>query len=397
VLAGLLLAASAAMAQRAEPPPAAKVPAEPEKLHEDIRETIVKLPVTVTLPGGTKHSGEMVLTHYRPKGDGPFPVVIMNHGRGPDRGEIKRFRSIGSLRYWTRRGFAVFVPTRIGYGDSGAIKLDPEAAGSSCDRRDYGNALRNMLTQIDATLAFARTTGFVDDTRVIVMGQSYGGFASVGASGHPIKGLLGAINFAGGGGGNPKQRPGNPCGPDKLGQAMAGAGGRMKVPMLWLYAENDRYWGAEWPRRWHAAYQKAGGSAELVMFPPVGEDGHKMIGEGFRLWRPHVDRYLAKLGFPPPASQDAPPATAFAPLGAVDKVPHLNEKGREGYARFLDGDLPRAFAISPGGAWSGSWGQSADAPKVVLERCQRSARQACRLYAVDDAVVWTSDVAETGK
>jgi hypothetical protein len=39
------------------------------------------------------------------------------------------------------------------------------------------------------------------------MGQSFGGFAAIGASGESLPGLMAAINFAGGGGGDPDLHP----------------------------------------------------------------------------------------------------------------------------------------------------------------------------------------------
>ncbi len=378
--------------------PITSIPSPPafSALMTDIFETVVKVPVTLRLADGRMHTGEMVVTHYHPQGDGPFPVVVLHHGRSLERAEPKRFRSVGSVRYWIRRGFAVIVPTRLGYGDSG-LKPDPDFSSRECDNRTYVPAMTAMLTQTEAVLAMARGLPWVDGKRVLIAGQSYGGFAAVGASGHAIPGLVGAINFAGGGGGNPKTRPGNPCGPDKLAETIAAAGRTARVPMVWIYSENDRFWGARLPRHWHEVYAEAGGKAELVMLPPVGEDGHKAIGEGFQLWRPHVDRYLARLGFTVPRTATAAVATTFAPVDDIAKVPYLDERGRaDGYAKFLGGDLPRAFAVAPNGSWGASWGATPEAANVALERCGTHVTGGCRLYAVDDAVVWEPHILSTG-
>lgn len=381
-------------------PTPATVPAKPLPLPlpmmTDIGETVVKVPVTLKLVDGRMHTGEMVVTHYRPQGNGPFPVVVLLHGRSLDRAEPKRFRSVGSVRYWIRRGFAVIVPTRLGYGDSG-LKPDPDFSSRECDNRSYAPAMAAMLTQTEAVLAMARALPWVDGGRVLIVGQSYGGFAAIGASGHAISGLVGAINFAGGGGGNPNTRPGNPCGPEKLGETIASAGRTARVPMIWIYSQNDRFWGEHLPRQWHAAYAKAGGKADLVMLPPSGEDGHKVIGEGFQHWRPHVDRFVTRLGFKVPHATTTAVATTFAPVDALDKVPFLDDTGRlDGYAKFLGGDLPRAFALAPNGAWGASWGATPDAAKIALERCGKHIVGSCRLYAVDDAVVWQPEVLGTG-
>src|SRR5262249_19550502 len=65
---------------------------------------------------------------YKPKGDGPFPVVIYNHGSRsgrPRRPEPNEY--IGSLL--TRAGYAVLIPERRGYGDSDGPTL-AEAIGN---------------------------------------------------------------------------------------------------------------------------------------------------------------------------------------------------------------------------------------------------------------------------
>jgi hypothetical protein len=166
------------------------------------------------------------------------------------------------------------------------------------------------------------------------------------------------------------------------------AGKRAKVPMLWLYAENDKYWGSELPRKWHAAYTGAGGRAELTIFPPVDDDGHKLIDRGFRLWRPVVDKFMISLGFPEPRSANAPEPSGYAGLEEASKLPFVKDPVKlDGYQKFLDADLPRAFAIAPTGNWAWRSGVG-DAMEQALASCARAAKGACKLYAVDDKVVW---------
>ena len=54
----------------------------------DLFETVTRLSVTVQPLYGGAHSGDMVLTHFKPPGEGPFPAVVMQHGRGVE--EISR-------------------------------------------------------------------------------------------------------------------------------------------------------------------------------------------------------------------------------------------------------------------------------------------------------------------
>src|SRR5205085_9205124 len=82
--------------------------AEESTLAGDIFETATQIPVTVPLASGRQHSSQMVLTHYKPEGSGPFPIVIFNHVREDDRNkrtETPRFRELRIARYFTRRGF----------------------------------------------------------------------------------------------------------------------------------------------------------------------------------------------------------------------------------------------------------------------------------------------------
>jgi hypothetical protein len=72
----------------------------------------------------------------------------------------------------------------------------------------------------------------------------------------------------------------------------------------------------------------------------------------------------------------------------VAKVPLVIEAGLQNYRRYLDAANPKAFAISPdGNAWAWNAG-TFDAMQLALSRCAERAHQTCRLYAVDEDVVW---------
>jgi len=82
------------------------VPSEGLKLANDIHETVDKVTVTVMLLSGKTYTGLMIVTHYRPDGPGPFPIVIFNHGRSTameKRAVPPRQRYTNVARYWIRR------------------------------------------------------------------------------------------------------------------------------------------------------------------------------------------------------------------------------------------------------------------------------------------------------
>ncbi|WP_205082782.1 alpha/beta hydrolase [Paracraurococcus ruber] len=71
-------------------------------------------------------------------------------------------------------------------------------------------------------------------------------------------------------------------------------------------------------------------------------------------------------------------------------VPHLGPDGRADYANFLQQATPRAFALSPEGAWGWAAAQPdmATTEARALELCASWGGGGCRIYARDLAVVW---------
>jgi hypothetical protein len=83
----------------------------------------------------------------------------------------------------------------------------------------------------------------------------------------------------------------------------------------------------------------------------------------------------------------------FAQLEQADVVPFLRERGREAYRDFITRPMPRAFAIAPNGAFGVAFQitnrSQFDVVQGALQRCNSRANGACRLYALDNRVVWT--------
>jgi dienelactone hydrolase len=262
---------------------------DPDPAHN---ETIVRLPLSVKLPSGATHKGEFVLTTFKPNGPGPFPAVIVSHGHdGLLRTQMGRNRMLAPEL--VRKGFAVLAPTRIGHGVS-AIPEDPELprGDRGCDGWNFAPAGEAGSAHIRATVAFAGTQPWIDKDKLVLLGQSAGGFDSLVAAGTRPRGVKAVVNFAGGRGGQ-VTRPEKPCNPDHVAALLSAAGKRNPIPTIWFYAENDKIFGPSVPRQWHAAYVKAGGKAEFHMFPPLGADGHAIVVTGKSHWMPLLDQFLA--------------------------------------------------------------------------------------------------------
>jgi dienelactone hydrolase len=395
---GLCLAALLSLAQAQSTAPPSQVPAPtptptqrpppPAAFALDLRELVEQLPVTVKSTVGSDVSGTITLTSYRPAGDGPFPLVVMNHGRAiaEKRAQQGRQRFEPLARYLVSKGFAVIVPTRLGYGDSYG-QSDPEAGGACNSLRVEGMSMTTS-DQTLAAVAHARTLPWVDASRWVAIGQSVGGLAAVALAWRQPEGLVAVINFAGGSGGNPDLRPGNPCSPqaiEALWRSKAAASAQSPVSMLWIYWANDLFWGPEWPQRWARAWKEGGGALEFHQLPAVGADGHSGMSIDMDRWVPLVEAQLARVGFTQPGWVPKPPATGVA-VADVAQVP-VAANGRNLYLnRFLAAKSPRAFAVGPGGA--SGWATGDWAMGRALGFCQSARGIVCKLYAVDDEVVW---------
>jgi dienelactone hydrolase len=370
--------------------------AEPPRLRPEImaahqflaeyRETLLSLPITVRTIGDRPLKTEFQLTHFRPAGDGPFPVAILQHGRSPDRSTPSRYRGGRMTNYFLRRGFAVFVPTRVGFGGLG-VRVDPENWQRPCADNWLEPQMTSVATHARATLDYAKTLPWIDQTRVILAGQSVGGYTSLTTAARGMPGIIGVVNLAGGSGARAKAPRGEPGCADYMPKYFRDAGKTLRVPTLWVYAENDQYWGTKHPRIWHKAFIDAGGKAEFVSAGKIEGDGHSELTNTIHAWRPPTDAFLTKIGFPSRTSPKAPPKTNFARLDDVTKLPSTLPGAIRAYQQFLLADVPRAFVIAPNGLWISNTNdpQSLD---QAMRRCTALSNLACKPYAVDDAIVW---------
>lgn len=227
----------------------------------------------------------------------PRPILLLNHGRATDvegRASMGRARYPAASRWFAERGFLVVVPTRIGYGVTGGE--DVEDSGD-CTHRNYPPAYRAAADESLQVLATVQRRADARPDRTVVVGQSFGGATSVALAALAPAGVVAAINFAGGGGGDPKLRPEQPCNQPQLKRLFAGYGETARVPMLWVYAENDRFFGRTLPREWFQAFRAAGGQAELQQLPPQGEDGHQLFAKFPQVWQPVVADFLRRQQF----------------------------------------------------------------------------------------------------
>ena len=239
----------------------------------------------------------------RPLGDGPFPLVVMNHGISLDANQRTMFPTVEyrDAAFWfARRGYFVISPLRYG-----ASSLDAQDRGlygavfghvGSCDNPNFRGPGLAIATLNEWVIENMQKKKQIAPGKVIVVGQSGGGWGSIALASRNPPSVGAVITFAAGRGGRVDGKPNNNCAPDKLVAATGEFGRTARIPMLWIYAENDSYFGPELTKRMHNAFTAAGGDAEYHLLPAFGNDGHFLIdsADAVPLWAPLVSQFLEK-------------------------------------------------------------------------------------------------------
>lgn len=315
----------------------------------------------------------------RPDEPGRHPLAIITHGTNYSE-QVRRQRSPGfqlpmALEF-ARRGWTAVIVIRRGNGDSDG-KFQ-EGLGI-CERQTYERIGTAGADDLRAAIDFLAQRPDVDRNRVIALGISGGGFATVALTADPPPGLRGAINFAGG---SAPYRDRPAC-TDNLVAAFRSFGLKSRVPMLWVYSVNDAVFWPEVVQRFYAAFSDGGGKVRFIQAPAFEENGHELFGvRGAPIWTPYVDEFLKSQSLQlrstllpvvlPSASGPQPPS-GLPP----SEVPYFKE--------YLAAQSQKAFAISVSGTARYAYGFAAvaDARTTALELCEAHGEK-CRIVYVNN-------------
>lgn len=252
----------------------------------------------------SKGGGErirMPYTLYMPDGPGPFPLVVFNHGVSSDPRSQATARPLILASQMVARGYAVVAPMRRGFAQTqGSYQYNACVYHRRIDVDGWGTERDPAMTEeaFDLHAFLGEIVGLskVDPSRIVLVSQSGGFSPTLGYMTMPRSGVLGYINFVGGGF--------SYCAGKESAslarQAGAVLGKRVKRPGLWIYARQDSFVSAGIYRVMFDKFVSSGGKASWVLLNPPIDEGHYMLSEAgaVPIWWPHVEAFLRELGLP---------------------------------------------------------------------------------------------------
>jgi dienelactone hydrolase len=233
----------------------------------------------------------------KPTGEGPFPLLVFNHGSTGNGREPARFGvtswSPEIADYFVKKGWMVAFPQRRGRGKSDGLYDEgfapDRAQGYTCDpERSLAGADR-ALDDIEAAVAALKQRPDVAHNRIVVGGQSRGGVLSIVYAAAHSEEVRGVINFVGGWVGE------GGCGPlSEINRTLFRRGGKFEGSTLWLYGHNDRTYSIDHSRSNFDAFVGAGGRGDFLEFDEPSGEGHNLIVHP-KQWIEPVEKYVAAI------------------------------------------------------------------------------------------------------
>ncbi len=241
----------------------------------------------VTFPSGDITLHGVV---YKPKGTGPFPAIVYNHGSAAGMLSKQAFDALGPV--FASHGWVFFGPYRRGQGLSAAAgpfigdQLDAASKHGGTSAR---SATMVRLLQTDhlndqlSAAAWLRKQNFVQHDRIAVAGNSFGGIETVlgaeqGNYCAAIASAAGAQTWA--------QAP-------ELQSVMTRAVRNAKAPVFFFQAAND--YDLSPSKTLSEAMKAAHKTYEMKIYPAFGKstgDGHTFGYFGSAVWADDVFRFL---------------------------------------------------------------------------------------------------------
>lgn len=313
---------------------------------------------------------------------GKHPLALISHGSprdGSQRPEMTAISFLPVAMEFARRGFSVAVVLRRGYGTSDG---NWNEAYGTCNAPNYLAAAKYSSEDLHTAINYLGTLPQFDTSKIVAVGVSAGGFATVALTAdHPPPGLVAAISFAGGRG---SKADNVVCHEEKLIDAFANMGKTSRIPMLWVYANNDHFFNPALAKKLFQAFTTNGGNATLIQPEDFQTEGHFLFSRvGIPQWTPIVDQFLH--------DQQLVLLVDPLPLPEPKSLPypaHLSINGKKAFATYLTATPHKAFAIAPDGGfgWRSGRRTGEEAASEAVANCESADGADCSAYAVDESI-----------
>jgi len=196
---------------------------------------------------------------------------------------------------FTTRGYAFFHPFRRGQGpssDAAQFLQDRLAREQAANGKEARQALQDTLLQTEqlddvlAALSVLRATARIDPSRVVLVGNSFGGqLTLLAAAREPT--IRAAVTFAAAAGSWSRS--------GEVRRLLSDAVGRAACPIMLVQWRND--FSIEPSLALGQVHGKVGGGPVVLLYPAVGTssgDGHNGIYLATAQWQPDVFRFLGQ-------------------------------------------------------------------------------------------------------
>ena len=303
-----------------------------------------------------------------------LPVVLLTHGKqrsGADMANMRAELMLPQARDFAHRGWLAVAVVRRGFGRSdGKPGVATNAPYAKCSLPDLQRYFAVESDDLEAALRAISARPDADGSRMIALGASVGGGAALALAARRPKGLVAAVNLAGG------VRLTNAKGelvcPAETPIAALASFASAKMPTLWVYSENDAVTPRENAQQLNDRYVQAGGLADFHVAPAPRQDGHFVfeLPEGRVHWLAALDPFLRKHNLPTwqPSQVDA--------LLRAEKIPPASRSIVEKYFSLY---TPKAL-IEGGGfvTYTANTRGIEEARTAALAQCQQKIGRPCR-------------------
>ncbi len=229
---------------------------------------------------------------FKPKGKGPFPAVLYNHGSAPGMLNSEASKIIGPL--FAARGWIFFMPYRRGQGlsaEAGSYIGDQiKTAGKNGGAKAAVAKMIELLQgeQLDdqrAALKWLRMQNYVQKSKIAVVGNSFGGIEVI--LGSVVESYCAAVDASGGAESWDKA--------PELQNLLKVSVRKSKSPIFFFQAEND--FNLAPSNVLSAEMKSAGKISEVKIYPAFGKtnkEGHSFAYLGASIWINDVLEFLQK-------------------------------------------------------------------------------------------------------